>query len=413
MKKIFLVFLSLLFCTAVSDAAKYYCKLNNIYKHSNAGTDTSTAWGGPLGLQRFNDTGAVGDTLLVYGSRSGNCDSIIYFGHTTNTGTWTRGDTINNVTGTGSAVLYQDSANVKMKAWLLSGSFANNDSIRNNASSGSCKINTAVTKPGIYWYKTTGTLMQPFTIIGVNSSWVEDTLVTDTLDGNLVSPVMSCNTVFYCNFKNIYFYKSSADGFVNVPGTATPYYFINCGFTYNTQYGSGSVKNSTFDRCRFNYNTNTGASTASDCTLRNCEIIGNVTGANGIRVYYLNCVFRKNTSAGISANTTVQAFNCVFDSNATGFSCLGLSYTAIYNCKFTNNYTRSITLGGATSRITGGNNIYINNGGSNQISNAGYYATDGSDVYGGTEGYVNRTAGNFSNGPTATGRVLTTKIGQK
>jgi hypothetical protein len=429
MKRFVLFLLVVLAFTIPTMGAKFYVNLNINHAYDRLGKTADSAFGGAIGLQRFFDTCVAGDTALVWGN--GDERKIAWLSYGIVTGNFGRGDTLVNMTRAGSAVVYQDSAAIKMLVEVQSGSFALNDSIRNNQSTIFAKQGAAPSYPGLTIWKTSGTYNAPIKIIGVNSSWV-NTGYQDTIDGydamsdasngtNItVGKASGAAAINYISFHNIIFNRGRIFNIRAIAvGFAGNWFLNNCMFNGGAAttacikyFGSPYI-----NQCKF---ANAGIGMLS-CNLvgefDNCFYTNVQYGALGVDGHFSQCVMagKGGTSGycGISPyNLGVNVNNCDIDSFGTGILLDKGLVNAVTKSKITSCQGAPIQIN-ANYRIFECDNLFLNNGGSNAILVNGALVSCGNSVYTGTIGYTNKAGGDFSPTINATGCRVKSNIGGK
>lgn len=392
-----------------SYAAKYYVNGSALYYGTQLGTSSSDPWGGAIGMQRFLDTAAVGDTCYYKGNADTRRTKLINY--VTLRGTWARGDTVNNLTRDGVGIIYRDSASKKITIDAQSGSFVNADSIINQPNTAGAKISGTPTMPGINVQKLNGAITTPMCIFGVNGSWVEDGTL-DTIDGNDAARTMSCgltvaSAVNYYWIRNIVFRRAptSCSGLHVISGTTAQLWCVNnCRFEYNAQDGITTLSYSSVDQSLFRNNGRAGHYGARYAEWSNCLFYKNTSNGIALGSVTVNdCVFA-STGTGITSVDVMHINSCVFDSCPKAIDHSTASPVSVIKCKFTNCATTPITDYNGIVR----DNIYINCG-----ANVLTTMTLGTNPTTGTEGYTSKSTLDFSPAATATGRRVRSNIGQK
>lgn len=405
---------------------KYYVNLNSPHAFDRLGKTADSAFGGPIGIQRFIDTCAAGDTVLINGY--GDMRRIQWLSFATVSDTWVRGDTIDNATRFGRAIVYQDSASLRLLASVDSGSFVNGDSIYNRPKTADGKLNAVPTYPGITVYKTTATAAAPIRLIGVNASWVNDGTL-DTLDFYSVASSThikigkTAQTLSFYYLENLSLYRGAGYNVLNQTlGNGWSWIFSNVKFLGAVDQCVRGINYSTFNQCEF-ANATSAAVYCMLCTFTHCYVHNCTYGFWTTSGEVNQCVLTgKGGATGLGLNnynsgvqSVLYVTNTVVDSFGIG---LYSDYTAISNkitnSKFTNNVTASIKVATGCRAIEG-NNLFIGNGNSNDIMlvGTGQCVNILPDVYSGTIGYTDKANGDFSPTINATGRRVETNIGRK
>ena len=416
----------LLLASVCFAGAKYYINLNVPHAYDRLGKTADSAFGGPIGIQRFVDTCAAGDTGLINGY--GDMRRIQWLSYNLLRNTFARGDTITNLTRFGRAICYQDSATTKMLASVDSGSFVNGDSITNVPTSAGAKLNAVPTYPGITVYKTTATAAAPIRLIGVNASWVNDGTL-DTLDfygvasSTHIKIGKTAQTLSYYYLDNLALYRAAGYNVFNQTlFNGVNWIFNNVKFLGVVDQCVRGCNNPIFNWCEF-ANAMSAAIYCLLGTWSHCYA-HNVTYGFWISSGEINqCVLTgKGGATGIGINNYNSGFQSVFYVTNTVIDSFGIGAYSDYasisnkvtNSKFTNNVTASIKVATGCS-VVEGNNLFIGNGNGNAIMLVGTGQSENilPSVYSGTIGYTDKANGDFSPTINATGRRVKTNIGRK
>lgn len=242
-------------------------------------------------------------------------------------------------------------------------------------------------------------------IIGCNASGDNDGTYF-VLDGNNSNGASAAGiwtqTATYWWLENIHVTQCQGDGVGGSAGYATSWVFVNCkassnggaGFNANGAQSPGRV----LYKCISLNNGGNGYTNNRMSLLMFCVAKGN--GARGFQSYgevFYGCLAVNNTTDGLH-DYSGDVFNCVVDGNGTNSTHVGIDLpyarTSAIGCRVTNQTGIGIRTTATQLGLTLSNFVHTCSAGEFN-SLAGALALGG-DTISGTQGYVDRTNGDYN-----------------
>ena len=341
-------------------ATEYYCDLDQDFDNPANVGDTS---GNPaLGCGGFksmiagwgnHDQLVKGDTLKVKGT--GDESKLIKITvDVDKSATWVISDVVENYNDGGGAsgddwvgeLVFIDATTLWVQINAASGDIDSVDTadgvynVTRTDSIAGANMTTAIA-PGIQVEGVSGDANEPLSIVGVNSSWVEDGTLS-TLDGKLKADNnLTVDDFDYGIIRNLRLKDSAGAAFLGVVNYSYYVKFVN--LVADGAVGAGldgltgsRLRYSKFIQCQAYDCGGNGFSIRYNNSAFGCTAYNNANGFHVHDATLKDCVAFENTGFGLNlSGAGAAAVNCVSDKNADGIYS-GAGATAI-GCRITNN----------------------------------------------------------------------------